>query len=140
MRSAAIVLCGLVLAGCGGSPAAPSGAAPGFLSGTWRGTLTVGGEVVPTEWTFTEMADTAGTSYRAVAQARGGVVTLDGAALVATVQPAHPGGAWAASGHFGAGCPASLAAHGRADRAAITATLTGESCGRVYTGVLALQK
>jgi hypothetical protein len=128
-----MVVGALWLSGCGGggSPTAPSGGETSFLTGTWRGPVTVRREGLPdiigtAAFTFALVPNTGGTTFRTT-------VALQhpwfppSMSLDTAITPAMPGGRIAIAGTYASprGCEGLLNSAGTATQNRIDADLIG---------------
>ena len=141
-----VLACGLLATACAGPTAPTPVAAPAPLAGVWRGELTFPGSApVSTEWTFTVLPDTRGSSYTAA------IVTADPSPWFAntTAGATAIGSAFESDGPFSSrracvGPAPSFQTSGTLDSPTtptrLTAAFTGVECGQVFAATLTLTK
>lgn len=130
-RLLACVAVGFLTSCCGVSPTTPTTpAAPSILAGTWTGTIAVAGQVTPTTWTFTPMANAGPVSYDVKAAWNGAMYTLT-ASLV--------GAAFDAGGTVTSTCAAFVHSNGTGDGQHVSASwFIGDPCGTDLNGAVTL--
>jgi hypothetical protein len=144
----------LLLTGCGRSPSPTAPAVPtSFLSGTWRGTVTI--TVNPedpnpappttgaTEWTFEVMAQTNLQSFRTTVKSDHAWLKMLTVATTALTPANAPPAQISTQGEFDSprGCRGTFGSVGTADASRIEADLSGTDCQRAtFSGRVVLTK
>jgi hypothetical protein len=116
----------------GPSPTTPES---GFLTGTWRGPVTIHREGLPdttgtSVWTFVLIPQTGGTGYMATATLQHPYLPVTATDLVTSIIPAQPGGHIATQGFYPSprGCRGVVGSIGTAQTDRIDATFDGSDC------------
>jgi hypothetical protein len=153
------VICGpltllLVLSACGGGGGGPTSPSqtPSFLSGTWRGTLTIQPDPTAPQppapltgdvtWTFEVVPQTNAQTFRATVQSTNGwlPITLNGSTVItpSNIPPAQI----STLGDYTSprGCRGSFGSSGTANATRIEADFTGVDCNATFTGRVVLTK
>jgi hypothetical protein len=153
---AAVVALSLLHAAChsGTTTTGPSPITPesGFLTGTWRGPVTIHREGLSdttgtSVWTFVLVPQTGGTGYTATVTLQHPYLPVTATGLTTSVLPAQPGGRFSTQGFYPSprGCQGVLGSSGTAQTDRIEATFDGSDCvlnpGPVgFTGSVTLTK
>jgi hypothetical protein len=154
---AAVAALTLLQAACHGGGTTTTGPSPttpesGFLTGTWRGPVTIHREGLPdttgtSVWTFVLVPLTGGTSYTATITLQHPYLPFTATGLSTSVLPAQPGGRINTQGSYPSprGCQGVLGSAGTAQTDRIDATFDGSDCvfnpGPVgFTGSVTLSK
>jgi hypothetical protein len=149
-----VVIALLVLTACGGSgstPAAPS-SPPSFLSGTWRGTLTIQPDptapVPPASstgavtWEFEVVPQTNQQTFRATVRSQNAwlPITLTGSTAITPTNA--PPATISTLGDYTSprGCQGRFSSFGTAEATRIEADFTGVDCPGTFTGRVVLTK
>lgn len=145
----------LMLAGCGGGSSGPTGpsAPTSFLSGTWRGNVTI--QVNPGDpgapppmsgamtWTFEAVPDTNLQSFRTTVRSEHAWLTMMTMATTALSPGNVPPTQISTQGQFPSprGCTGTFGSVGTAQATRIEADFTGTDCNQAtFTGQLVLTK
>jgi hypothetical protein len=147
----AVVLCLVVLAGCGREPT-PTSPSPArsFLEGIWTGTLTIEREGEPTTsgsttWTFEVMPGTNLQSFNVRIQSQHQFLPIT-ATVLSQITPGNAPARISTQGTYPSprGCTGSLLSVGTADTRTIDADFSGVDCPSLqyptFTGRVQLSK
>lgn len=136
------------LAGCGDGRAPTAPSAPGsFLSGTWRGTVTIQLTGQPpstaaTTWTFVAVPETNQQSFNTTIRSEHPWLPITTQAVAAIAPSATPPTTIGTQGDYTSprGCRGSLGSLGNAEATRIEATFHGVDCGTTFDGTVSLTK
>lgn len=138
----------VLLAGCGDgrAPTAPSAPAS-FLTGTWRGTVTIQPTGQPpstasTTWTFSAVPQTNQQSFNTTIRSEHPWLPITTQAVAAIAPSATPPTQIGTQGDYSSprGCRGSLGSLGMAEATRIEATFHGVDCGTTFDGTVSLTK
>ena len=144
----------LILAGCGDGGSSPTGptAPQSFLTGTWRGTLTIqpnptgpqpgaliGGAVT---WTFEVVPQTNLQTFRSTIRSENSWLAITMTASTAIIPGNTPPAQISTQGDYNSprGCRGSFGSFGVAEATRIEADFTGVDCPVPFTGSVVLSK
>lgn len=123
-----------------------------FLTGTWRGTMTVHRDGLPdttspATWSFNLVANTAGTTFTSTLAVQDAWLALPSTTLSAAILPASPGGHLSTQGLYASprGCQGAIGITGVASLTTIQGTVEGSDCQQlpapvVFSGSVTLTK
>lgn len=154
IRASSPVLLMLALAACGGGSSTPTGpsGSQSFLSGTWRGTLTIqpnptapqpGTPVSgPVTWTFEVVPQTNLQTFRSTIQSENGWLPIPLTASTTIIPGNTPPAQISTQGDYQSprGCRGSFGSFGNAQATRIEADFTGVDCPVTFTGSVVLNK
>lgn len=143
----------LTCAGCGGSPpTAPSGP-QSFLTGTWRGTMTIqvnpGDPDAPpptsgaTTWTFEVVPETNQQTFRATIRSENPWLTMNTIGTTAIIPGNTPPAQISTQGDYSSprGCRGTFSSFGMAEATRIDADFSGTDCNQsTFSGRVVLTK
>lgn len=149
----AAMLALMAIAACGDSsgPTAPSGG-QSFLTGTWRGTVTIqpsAGDPNPppatsaaTTWTFEVVPQTNLQSFRATIRSEHPWLPISTTATAALIPGNTPPAQISTQGDYASprGCRGTFGSFGTAEATRIDADFTGVDCNATFTGRVVLTK
>jgi hypothetical protein len=143
-----VVLTSCLVTSCGGnsSPTGPSGETS-FLTGTWRGTLTISrtGELDitgPTTWTFELIPASSGRTFRTTIQSDNSWLPFTTVTTAGIGPSSEPPGQIATHGTYASprGCRGDFGSDGEVQARTIDAAFDGVDCPDVFRGRVRLTK
>ena len=152
--NAAAVFALMSIMACGDSSPGPTGPSGGqsFLTGTWRGTVTIqpnAGDPTPppatsaaTTWTFEVVPQTNLQSFRATIRSDHPWPPISTTATTALIPGNTPPAQISTQGDYGSprGCRGTFGSFGTAEATRIDADFTGVDCNATFTGRVVLTK
>jgi len=143
----------LTWAGCGGSPPTSPSGPQSFLTGTWRGTMTIqvnpGDPDAPpptsgaTTWTFEVVPETNQQTFRATIRSENPWLTMNTIGTTAIIPGNTPPAQISTQGDYSSprGCRGTFSSFGMAEATRIDADFSGTDCNQsTFSGRVVLTK